>query len=76
MEGACVRGRFFFEFPSNPFISTEARLLGRSRALASPLHGAILGFGHIDSPQEVIEGFYDFWYNFDSWRVSSGWLSQ
>ena len=26
------------------------------------------GLGHIDSSKEEVEGFYDFWYNFDSWR--------
>lgn len=25
-------------------------------------------FGGIDAPKDVVEGFYDFWYNFDSWR--------
>jgi len=30
----------------------------------------------IDSRMEEIEGFYDLWYNFDSWRVSGGWLSR
>ena len=24
--------------------------------------------GAIDAPKEEVEGFYDFWYNFDSWR--------
>ncbi|KAH9915180.1 DnaJ-domain-containing protein [Epithele typhae] len=24
--------------------------------------------GGIDAPKEAVEGFYDFWYNFDSWR--------
>lgn len=24
--------------------------------------------GHYDAPREEVEGFYDFWYNFDSWR--------
>lgn len=26
------------------------------------------GLGHVDSTKEEVEGFYDFWYNFDSWR--------
>lgn len=25
-------------------------------------------FGDMDAPKDVVEGFYDFWYNFDSWR--------
>lgn len=25
-------------------------------------------FGAADAPKDVVEGFYDFWYNFDSWR--------
>ena len=24
--------------------------------------------GSFDAPREEVEGFYDFWYNFDSWR--------
>jgi DnaJ homolog subfamily C member 2 len=24
--------------------------------------------GDYDDPKEKVEGFYDFWYNFDSWR--------
>lgn len=24
--------------------------------------------GHMDSLKDEVEGFYDFWYNFDSWR--------
>jgi len=24
--------------------------------------------GHVKSTKEEVEGFYDFWYNFDSWR--------
>lgn len=31
--------------------------------------------GHIDSSKEEVEGFYDFWYNFDSWR-SFEWLDK
>lgn len=26
------------------------------------------GLGHVNSTKEEVEGFYDFWYNFDSWR--------
>ncbi|PPQ83401.1 hypothetical protein CVT25_003848 [Psilocybe cyanescens] len=33
------------------------------------------GLGHIDSSKEEVEGFYDFWYNFDSWR-SFEWLDK
>ncbi|KAF8809415.1 DnaJ-domain-containing protein [Phlegmacium glaucopus] len=33
------------------------------------------GLGHIDSSKEQVEGFYDFWYNFDSWR-SFEWLDK
>jgi hypothetical protein len=33
------------------------------------------GLGHIDSTKEEVEGFYDFWYNFDSWR-SFEWLDK
>ncbi|KIY48937.1 DnaJ-domain-containing protein [Fistulina hepatica ATCC 64428] len=31
--------------------------------------------GDIDSSKEHVEGFYDFWYNFDSWR-SFEWLDK
>ena len=24
--------------------------------------------GSMDDPKDVVEGFYDFWYNFDSWK--------
>ncbi|KAG2007366.1 DnaJ protein [Coprinopsis cinerea AmutBmut pab1-1] len=33
------------------------------------------GLGHIDSTKEEVEHFYDFWYNFDSWR-SFEWLDK
>ncbi|KAF9483343.1 DnaJ-domain-containing protein [Pholiota conissans] len=33
------------------------------------------GLGHIDSTKEEVEGFYDFWYNFDSWR-SFEWMDK
>ena len=26
------------------------------------------GFGDSDASKKEVEGFYDFWYNFDSWR--------
>ncbi|KAF9447044.1 DnaJ-domain-containing protein [Macrolepiota fuliginosa MF-IS2] len=31
------------------------------------------GLGHIDSTKAEVEGFYDFWYNFDSWRSFEWW---
>ncbi|KAL1745402.1 DnaJ domain-containing protein, partial [Schizophyllum fasciatum] len=31
--------------------------------------------GHADSSKEEVEGFYDFWYSFDSWR-SFEWLDK
>jgi len=33
------------------------------------------GLGHVDSSKAEVEGFYDFWYNFDSWR-SFEWLDK
>ncbi|KAF8171331.1 DnaJ-domain-containing protein [Pholiota molesta] len=33
------------------------------------------GLGDIDAPKEAVEGFYDFWYNFDSWR-SFEWMDK
>ena len=29
--------------------------------------------GKIDATKEEVEGFYDFWYNFDSWRSFEYW---
>ena len=26
------------------------------------------GIGNIDDDKQTVEGFYEFWYNFDSWR--------
>ncbi|KAG6837997.1 hypothetical protein H0H93_008391 [Arthromyces matolae] len=31
------------------------------------------GLGKIDATKEEVEGFYDFWYNFDSWRSFEWW---
>ncbi|KAI0768323.1 DnaJ domain-containing protein [Trametes elegans] len=50
--------KFFFE-SFGPVFEREARF---SRKQPVPL------LGSIDDPKEVVEGFYDFWYNFDSWR--------
>ncbi|RDB28231.1 Zuotin, partial [Hypsizygus marmoreus] len=33
------------------------------------------GLGALDATKEEVEGFYDFWYNFDSWR-SFEWLDK
>ena len=33
------------------------------------------GLGDIDATKEAVEAFYDFWYNFDSWR-SFEWLDK
>ena len=43
----------------NPVFEREARF---SKEKPVPLLGAI------DAPKKDVEGFYDFWYNFDSWR--------
>lgn len=42
-----------------PIFEREARF---SRAQPVPM------LGGIDDPKAAVEGFYDFWYNFDSWR--------
>lgn len=42
-----------------PVFEREARF---SRKQPVPL------LGEFDAPKAEVEGFYDFWYNFDSWR--------
>jgi len=42
-----------------PVFEREARF---SKVQPVPL------LGTYDAPKEAVEGFYDFWYNFDSWR--------
>ena len=42
-----------------PIFEREARF---SRVQPVPMLGAV------DATKEEVEGFYDFWYNFDSWR--------
>ena len=48
---------FFAKF--KPVFEREARF---SKITPVPL------LGKVDDPKETVEGFYDFWYNFDSWR--------
>jgi len=31
------------------------------------------GFGVLNATKAEVEGFYDFWYNFDSWRSFEWW---
>ncbi|KAL7284507.1 hypothetical protein ACG7TL_001798 [Trametes sanguinea] len=50
--------KFFFE-AFGPVFEREARF---SRKQPVPM------LGSYDDPKEVVEAFYDFWYNFDSWR--------
>ncbi|KAF5372582.1 hypothetical protein D9758_005215 [Tetrapyrgos nigripes] len=55
---------FFKAF--GPVFEREARF---SRKQPVPMLGAV------DASKEHVEGFYDFWYNFDSWR-SFEWLDK
>ncbi|KAI0357924.1 DnaJ-domain-containing protein [Trametes cingulata] len=50
--------KYFFE-AFGPVFEREARF---SRKQPVPM------LGSYDDPKEVVEAFYDFWYNFDSWR--------
>lgn len=49
--------KFFTELA--PVFEREARF---SREQPVPM------LGNIDAPKAAVEGFYDFWYNFNSWR--------
>ena len=49
--------KFFAEL--GPIFEREARF---SREQPVPM------LGGIDDPRAAVEGFYDFWYNFNSWR--------
>ncbi|KAI9833716.1 MAG: hypothetical protein M1826_006807 [Phylliscum demangeonii] len=52
-----VRGDFYALWA--PVFASEGRF---SKALPVP------GLGHADSSKAEVEAFYNFWYNFDSWR--------
>jgi hypothetical protein len=50
--------RFFKEF--GPLFEREARFNAKKET--APM------LGDVNAPKADVEGFYDFWYNFDSWR--------
>ncbi|KAF8523672.1 DnaJ-domain-containing protein [Gautieria morchelliformis] len=54
------------DWESNVFFSEMAPIFERearfSRVQPVPM------LGGVDDPKAAVEGFYDFWYNFDSWR--------
>jgi DnaJ homolog subfamily C member 2 len=54
------------DWESNVFFSDMAPIFERearfSRVQPVPM------LGGVDDPKAAVEGFYDFWYNFDSWR--------
>ena len=55
--GQDITKRFFAEFA--PVYEREARF---SKKQPVPM------LGKVDDSKEKVEAFYDFWYNFDSWR--------
>ena len=55
--GKDLSAEFFAEF--GQVFEREARF---SKVQPVPM------LGDVDDPKEKVEAFYDFWYNFDSWR--------
>jgi DnaJ family protein C protein 2 len=52
--------------PADKFCSTLAPIFAREARFSKVQ--PVPGFGSDDSDKKTVEGFYDFWYNFDSWR--------
>ena len=57
-KAAKDQNKFFFQ-KFGPIFEREARF---SRVQPVPMLGAF------EDPKQTVEAFYDFWYNFDSWR--------
>lgn len=55
--------------PEDKFFSLWAPVFEReSRFNDEKKNGTVPSLGDINTPKNDVNGFYDFWYNFDSWR--------
>lgn len=52
--------------PADKFCDTVAPVFAREARFSKVQ--PVPGFGGNDASKKEVEGFYDFWYNFDSWR--------
>jgi DnaJ family protein C protein 2 len=57
LKDAALERKFFSTF--GPVFEREARFSTKQ---------PVPGLGDKDAGKKEVEGFYDFWYNFDSWR--------
>ena len=52
--------------PADKFCSVIAPIFAREGRFSNVQ--PVAAFGDNEAPKKDVEGFYDFWYNFDSWR--------